>query len=86
MSPPRERNTIECERFAEQTGFTGKVAGHFPDIPMPAAPTFKGPPVYVAPYPRRVTARMRFFSNGVEEAAPTPAVLEHLTIKPPGAQ
>ncbi len=85
MSPPRERNTIECERFAEQTGFAGRVAGHFPDIPMPPVPTFLPPPVYTIPHPRRVTQRMRFFDSDVEESAPTPEVLQHLPNKPPGA-
>lgn len=36
----RDRNTVECERFAEQNGFTGAVAGHFPDLPFHPPPTF----------------------------------------------
>ena len=66
----RERNTIECERFAEQNGFTGAVAGYFPDIPFGPPPTFKPtlPPSVLrqtAPRraPRTVADRVDFFSH-----------------------
>ena len=36
----RDRNTVECERFAEQNGFTGAVGGHFPGLAFPPPPTF----------------------------------------------
>ena len=74
--PKRERNTIECERFAERNGFTGMVAGHFPDIPYPPPPTFKPelPPSVLrltAPRigrpPRTVAERMEFFSQPSQE-------------------
>lgn len=65
----RERNTIECERFAEQNGFTGAVGGHFPDLPYPPMPTFKPElPASVLrqtalPRRARVADRMEFFDS-----------------------
>ena len=38
----RDRNVIECERLAEQNGFSGAVAGHFPHLP----PSLGPPPVF----------------------------------------
>lgn len=61
----RDRNTIECERFAEETGFACAVAGHFPHLPPALGP----PPVFkpampasqlrLSPIPRRVSDRLR---------------------------
>jgi hypothetical protein len=53
----KERTVAECERLAEENGFTGAIAGNFPDIPLPPVPRFL-PPSY-APAPRRVYERMR---------------------------
>lgn len=66
----RERNTIECERFADQNGFTGAVAGHFPGLPFPPTPTFVPalPPSALrlsklGRPPRSVAERMDFFNQ-----------------------
>jgi hypothetical protein len=42
MVDKKERNTVECERFADQTGFACAVAGHFPHLPPALGP----PPVF----------------------------------------
>ncbi len=74
-----DRTVEQCERFAEQTGFTGAVAGHFPDLPFPPPPTFKpeelpppvprrsAPSLQFAPIPTRVADRVRFFSDRQEK-------------------
>lgn len=63
----RARNTIECERFAEQNGFTGAVGGHFPDLPFPSPPTFAPalPPsaLRLTKIPRRVADRIDLFTQ-----------------------
>jgi hypothetical protein len=47
----RERTVEQCERFAEDTGFACRVAGHFPDIPFPPPPVFVADP-HLAKYQR----------------------------------
>lgn len=44
--PARERNAEECEQFAEQTGNTCAVGGHFPHVPFGPAPTFLPEPSF----------------------------------------
>lgn len=66
----RDRNVIECEQFAEQTGFTGAVGGHFPDLPFPPPPTFAPalPPhvLRLTPAPRRIADRMELFTRSTD--------------------
>lgn len=61
--PVRDRNVAECERFAEENGFKGAVAGHFPDVPFHAPPTFKPEPspseMRLNAIPRRIVDRLR---------------------------
>lgn len=56
----KDRNVVECERFAEETGSTCAVGGHFPDLPFGPAPTFLPPPPHVRSV-RRVVDRMAIF-------------------------
>jgi hypothetical protein len=51
-----ERTVEECEQFAERTGFACRVAGHFPEAPLPPAPAFVLPP------PGRVADRVSLFT------------------------
>jgi hypothetical protein len=67
----RDRTVAECERFAEQNGFTGAVAGHFPDLPFPPPPTFLPEPTLTLPpryarstsIPRTIVDRVKLFNR-----------------------
>ncbi len=70
----KDRNVAECERFAEQNGFTGAVAGYFPELPFHPPPTFKptlAPSVLrqskVGRPPRRVADRLELFLERSED-------------------
>ena len=65
-----DRTVDQCELYAELTGFTGAVAGHFPDLPFPPPPTFKPdlPPsaLRLTPIPRRIADRVRALDEARE--------------------